>query len=128
MFPCTITKRCPVLLNSSHMEPKKLSNHAESIGLKPCPGLKWLYLLGLWKSFFISGWIEMVDWCFIFLYTGQINQQQRVGQSAALVSSRVADMAPTPECTNFSCESIHLQFILYLLSKSSNLQHFFVLH
>lgn len=40
MFPCVITKRCPVLLNSAHMEPKKVNNHAESIGLKPCPGLK----------------------------------------------------------------------------------------
>lgn len=71
MFPCIITKRCSVLLNSAHMEPKKV-NHAESIGLKPCPGFKCVSLLGLWKSLFSNGWIERVDWCFIFLYTGQI--------------------------------------------------------
>lgn len=40
MFPCVITKRCFVLLNSAHMELNKVNNHAEPIGLKACSYLR----------------------------------------------------------------------------------------
>lgn len=133
MFPCIITKDA-VCCWIQHTW--KVNNHAESIGLKPCPGLKYFYLLGLWKSFFINGWIERVEWCFIFLYTGQIKSPAAcwtVSCVSVIQSSRHDSKSRIHEFVlwrySFTVYTFP-SFIVYTFPsfQNPNLQNFCVLH